>query len=112
MDHQQHVQQTAASPSSKNGKEPAAADPSQGRQLLLYALSASRQAEFTSFYKDKVMPWLQERDIKARSWIAGNHLFALVSPNNQTWLGAKGIRGLEDFVEGEYLTAMELPNLE
>src|SRR5258708_24285515 len=108
-----HVQEKAGSPSPQpKKKEEMGVDPSKERQLLVYALSASRKTEFTSFYKDTVMPWLKERDIKARSWVAGNHLFALGSPNTHAWVRGTGIRGLEHFVEGEYLTALELPILE
>ncbi len=96
----------------KEKGEETTVDPSHGRQLLVYQLATARQAEFASFYVKTVMPWLQKRDIKARSWIAGNHLFALVSPNNQPWFGAWGIPQLDHYVVGDYLEAQELPNLE
>jgi hypothetical protein len=107
-----HAQQKTVVPSSHDEEEETAGDPSQGRKVVAYALAPAHKAEFVSFYEKTIMPWLKERNVKARSWIAGNYLFALVTANNPPWFGNRGIPGLEHYTVGEYQEPQKLPDLE
>jgi hypothetical protein len=82
----------------------------QNMQLLTYALNPARKEEFTDFFAKNVKPWLEQRNITARSWIAGNFLFALVS-DVRPWIGRGGIANLENFVEGNWIETQKLPDV-
>ena len=79
-------------------------------ELLTYALDPAQAEDFPRFFVESVTPWLEKRNIKAHSWIAGNFLFALVS-DVQPWTGAAGIPNLAQFVVGKGIASRRLPDV-
>jgi len=83
----------------------------QDMHLLTYALEVSRKPEFARFFAEAITPWLKKQNIKARSWITGNVLFALVT-DPRPWTGIGGIPQLEKFLAGNgWVDNQKLPDV-
>jgi len=86
-------------------------DPIQNMKLLAYALKPERKDEFVQFFEKEITLWLRKKNITARSWIAGNVLFSLVS-DTTAWTGNGGIARLEQFIEGNWIDPQKLPDVD